>query len=257
MFFLKKKKDRTTTTVYESRTMAEGIDFTKFKVAELKSTLRRHELPTQGNKAALVHRLQQHQIRNPVTPSETGTMDSSDQGINPSDSVSQRGSTVSSSSRSARMRAAARKAALQARLSFLDQKHSLQIEQIRLNQSLDRIEVQSQINAAIAEETVYAEFESDNHSSMPELSVHSLPYSSNRRSSDESTIHAQTVGARDEFTKNAQTVGARDEPTMRAPATGVCEGTHDKTTINAQTIGARDDESVPNLGARARTSIRK
>ena len=76
------------------------------KVPELKAELRERGLPLTGNKTDLINRLQQARDE--------------DNDINPCDSISQQGTSLAPSQST---RLAAKRAALQTKLSFIDKKH--------------------------------------------------------------------------------------------------------------------------------------
>ena len=90
--------------------------------------------------------------------------------VQPRDSVSTVGSRVSfhtrsvaSSSASSKVKAAARKAALEARAAALQNLHELQIEEMRLQQRKAQIELEAEIAEAEAERRAYEENEAIEH----------------------------------------------------------------------------------------------
>ena len=90
--------------------------------------------------------------------------------VRPRDSVSTVGSRVSfhtrsvaSSSASSKVKAAARKAALEARAAALQNLHELQIEEMRLQQRKAQIELEAEIAEAEAERKAYEENEAIEH----------------------------------------------------------------------------------------------
>ena len=130
--------------------MAEA-DYNSLKVAELKELLQERGLTSSGNKAALICRLQDNDVK-------------------PEDSASQAHSSTSSS----RVRATARKAAALAKLKLLDRKHALQLEQLNASRDLERLELEIEMEAAAAEEEVYTTYEETaSHHALPAtMSMH-------------------------------------------------------------------------------------
>ena len=130
--------------------MAEA-DYNNLKVAELKELLQERGLTSSGNKAALICRLQDNDVK-------------------PEDSASQAHSSTTSS----RIKATARKAAALAKLKLLDRKHALQLEQLNASRDLERLELEIEMEAAAAEEEVYTTYEETaSHHALPAtMSMH-------------------------------------------------------------------------------------
>ena len=100
------------------------------------------------------------QARRPLHGEKDGTRitDKFQDSILPVDSISQVGSR--SSSVSSRAKAAAKKAALQAKLTFLKDQEALQHRQVELDWQMKQVEIESELCAVAAEEEVLAKYSS-------------------------------------------------------------------------------------------------
>ncbi len=161
-----------------------GVELYRLNIPELKTLLKVNCLDTKGNKNELILRLQENVPEYNIGAAYT-TMNASSgsavpcgHDISPHDSISQQGSvrTKSSSSSRAHAKAAAKRAALEVKAEFfeeqqalsykikkeqmrraLDRKHqefAEEEEELRLQQELQRMEIQAEISAAKAEEEV-------------------------------------------------------------------------------------------------------
>ena len=167
------------------------MDYTKCRVPELKSLLLKKGLPTAGNKTELILRLR-----------EASTVHDD---ISPSDSVSCVSQVSRTSSvRSTRAKAAAKRAALETKLKSVEKKHSLEQYELKLKQlelenrsTLERLELETEIQASIAEEEVLSNYEENasrasSHSGKNQTALRGLPSSSIVRSS-RPDAHSQGV----------------------------------------------------------------
>ena len=114
--------------------MAEA-DYNNLKVAELKELLQERGLTSFGNKAALICRLQDNDVK-------------------PEESASQAHSSTTSS----REKTTARKAEALAKLKLLDRKYALQLEQLNASRDLERLELEIEMEATAAEEEMYTTY---------------------------------------------------------------------------------------------------
>ena len=143
-----------------------AMNYNHLKCADLKQMLLEHGLPSTGNKAALICRLQENAptalidaiqepayanqpTKNANQPIEneiqqTNAIKSIESAIQPDDSVSQtnKSSITTSTTTSSRVRVAAKKAAALAKMRLLEKKHAIQVEQLNASRDLERLELE-------------------------------------------------------------------------------------------------------------------